>query len=380
MSTVPLWQQVLDSRGYVTACYIDYSKAFDSIPLKLLYIKLKAFGISGCLLKFLETFLNGRCQKVYVNGFYSESYCTPSGVPQGTCLGPLMFLLYINDLPNVLPPGVNCSIYADDCKIYTINCHEAMQPALDAIQSWSRRWQLSMSKTKTTLMLIGRSHPKDCRFYLDDHELCISHSVCDLGITYTNTLCFDEYISKCVRIAFTKSNHILRAFSTRNLDTLYKLFVTYVRPKLEYCTTLWSPSRKLSSDALEEVQRKYTWRIFARNGLFRVPYKQRLLRLHTGSLELRRLILDQCFLYKAIFGEVDFDISSSFSFSEFSARTRGHRFRLVLPKVRTEQFRSSFFVRVIRTWNELPASVVQSTSPTVFAAKLNKYLKGRGFH
>ncbi|EYB92879.1 hypothetical protein Y032_0189g1209 [Ancylostoma ceylanicum] len=380
MTTIPIWQKVLDDKGYVTACYIDYSKAFDSIPLRLLYVKLEAFGITGSLLKFIKSFLSARIQKVYVNGSYSSSYSTPSGVPQGTCLGPLMFLLYINDLPNVLPAGVNCTIYADDCKIFTINCHEAIQPALNALQEWSRRWQLSISKTKTTLMLIGQTHPRDCHFYLDNQELRVSHSVSDLGVTYTDALSFEDYINKCARVAFARSNCILRAFSTRNLDTLSRLFATYVRPLLEYCSMLWSPSKKLIIDALENVQKRYTWRIFARNGLLRVPYKERLSRLQSDSLQLRRCILDQCFVYKVVFGEVDMDISTLFSFSEFSGRTRGHRFRFVLPKAHSQQFRSCFMARVVKIWNELPVSIVQSSSAAVFNSRITKYLKDRGFY
>ncbi|EYB97875.1 hypothetical protein Y032_0136g1974 [Ancylostoma ceylanicum] len=379
MTTIPFWQQIVDRKGYVTACYVDYSKAFDSIPLNFLFEKLEAFGITGCLLEFIKSFLNNRYQKVYINGSYSESYATPSGVPQGTCLGPLMFLLYINDLPNALPPNVTCSMYADDCKIYSINCYEAMQPALDALEGWSRRWQLSISKTKTTLMLIGQSHPKTCRFFIDGQELHISNSVCDLGVTYSNTLSFEEYINKCVRLAFVKSNHILRAFSTKNLETLFKLFVTYVRPTLEYCAMLWSPLKQQNVDSLEEVQKKYTWRIFARNGLFRIPYQQRLSHLKNSSLQLRRCLIDLCFLYKIVFGEVDMKIDTLFSLSEFNSRTRGHRFRFVLPKAHSQQFRSSFMVRVIRIWNQLPASIIQSSSPSTFHMKLSKYLKDRGF-
>lgn len=113
-STVPIWQKIIDSHGHVIVCYLDYRKAFDSINLDLLLTKLRAYGIEGCLLKFLQSFLIGRTQRVWINCAASDTYETPSGVSQGTCLGPLMFLLYINDLPTCLPRGVHCSIYADD--------------------------------------------------------------------------------------------------------------------------------------------------------------------------------------------------------------------------------------------------------------------------
>ncbi|EYC11183.1 hypothetical protein Y032_0052g2276 [Ancylostoma ceylanicum] len=291
-----------------------------------------------------------------------------------------MFLLYINDLPDCLPPCVHCSVYADDLKLYAINNPQGIQPALNAILDWSSRWQLEISREKTSVMFIGASHPAGYRFYLGSHELQVSTKIPDLGVTYTHDLRFDPYIDKIVNTAHAKSNYILKAFSTRKMETLYKLFLTYVRPILEYCTPIWSPSKKLFIDAVENVQKRFTYRIFARNGLFRISYKERLKRLNTTSLLLRRVIFDQNLVYKTVTSGVDVNLEELFTFCNFNGRTRGHQLRLVVEKAHTQQFHVSFLVRAAKMWNDLPESIVLSSSPTSFNRKLEALLKKRGLH
>ena len=97
---------------------------------------------------------------------------------------------------------------------------------------------MKISHEKTTIMLIGPQHPRNCHFYLDSQELKISHSVRDLGLIYSDRLNFEDYIATSTRHAFAKANCILKAFATRNMDTLFQLFLSYVRPSLEYCSTV----------------------------------------------------------------------------------------------------------------------------------------------
>ncbi|EYC03345.1 hypothetical protein Y032_0094g2705 [Ancylostoma ceylanicum] len=182
-------------------------------------------------------------------------------------------------------------------------------------------------------------------------------SWCDLGVTYTHDLRFDPYIDKIVNTAHAKSNYILKAFSTRKLETLYKLFF----------------------DLLENVQKRFTYRIFARNGIFRISYKERLKRLKTTSILLRRIIFDQNLVYKTVTSGVDVNLEELFIFCNFNGRTRGHQLRLVVEKAHTQQFHVSFLVRAAKMWNDLPESIVLSSSPTSFNRKLEALLKKRGY-
>ncbi|EYC00827.1 hypothetical protein Y032_0112g282 [Ancylostoma ceylanicum] len=229
-------------------------------------------------------------------------------------------------------------------------------------------------------MFIGCEPPRGLKFHLGNYELKISHSVQDLGIIYTDNLRFDEYIAKKVCLAYARSNFIFHAFSTRKVSTLFKLFCAYVRPILEYCTPLWSPSKQKLIDTVENVQRKFTSRIFARNGLFHIPYPERLSRLNSTSLTFRRIVYNQCLLFKIMSGTVEIDMRDMFTFSNSISRTRGHQFRFSVDRARSQQFHDSFLIRAVRTWNNLPDAVVNSSSPSSFCTKLEFVLKQRGFY
>ncbi|EYC32396.1 hypothetical protein Y032_0003g1548 [Ancylostoma ceylanicum] len=133
-------------------------------------------------------------QTVVINNANSPAYPTSSGVPQGTCIGPLMFLIFVNDLTSSLPPGSFCSMYADDSKIFTINDHTKLQLALDKLGEWSSKWDFDISTEKTAILGFGRNHP-NVVFTLNGRQLTQLHSIKDLGITYSDTFDFEDYIN-----------------------------------------------------------------------------------------------------------------------------------------------------------------------------------------
>ena len=141
-------------------------------------------------------------------------------------------------------------------------------------------------------MLIGRRHPSNCRFLLGDSEVKITKSFTDLGITYSDNLCFDDHIAKIAKQAYKRSNFILRAFRTRRTTTLFQLFRLYVRPLLEYSTPIWSPSKKHLINTIENVQRSYLKRAFARAGILNLTYRDQTSQVNATTLEFRRLIFD----------------------------------------------------------------------------------------
>ena len=330
--------------------------------------------------RFIVSFLQGRYQKVCVNGSFSEPYKTLSGVPQGSCLGPLLFILYINDLPNCLPPNVYCTLYADDCKLYTINSPHSMQLALNAVFDWSKKWQMDISFEKTFVMLVGRRHPSNCRFLLGDSEVKITKSFTDLGITYSNNLCFDDHIAKIAKQAYKRSNFILRAFRTRRTTTLFQLFRLYVRPLLEYSTPIWSPSKKHLINTIENVQRSYLKRAFARAGILNLTYREQMSQVNATTLEFRRLIFDQLALFKIVHGIFRINMTSLIKISSFVGRTRGHELKIETDIPRTQQYHDCFLQRSVRLWNTLPTSIVLSSTTTAFAAKLEKSLRAQGLY
>ncbi|EYB86978.1 hypothetical protein Y032_0270g859 [Ancylostoma ceylanicum] len=210
------------------------------------------------------------------------------------------------------------------------------------------------------------------------HQLSISKSVRDLGVTYSDKLTFEEYIDGIITKAFTMSNFILRAFKARNVSTLFGLFATYVRPNLEYCSPLWSPSKQSYVDKLEKVQKSFTKQIFARNGIFQITYAERLAHLNSNTLQLRRVVYDQVFLFKILMDIVDIDKDLLLTVSRLNGRTRGHHLRLVIERSRSQQFSNSFLVRAVKTWNQLPQSLLLSPSLPKFNQGLLAFLKQGG--
>jgi hypothetical protein len=144
LETLNDWTLAIKDKRSVVVAYIDYSKAFDCVSRDKLLTKLAACGISENLYKWINSFLSNRTQQTRVGSSLSNSACLTSGVVQGSVLGPLLFLLYINDVVNVFDGRCSCKLYADDIKIYTAlhmnNDIVLFQDKLDALYSWSREW------------------------------------------------------------------------------------------------------------------------------------------------------------------------------------------------------------------------------------------------
>ena len=153
------WSLELNIRNGVDVAYIDFQKAFDSVVYTKLCHKLRAYGLSGKLLDWLSDFLFGRVQAVKVNSKVSEFVSVNSGVPQGSVLGPVLFLLYINDLADLFGPGLSVKLFADDVKIYAVindvSDIDALQAGLDLLCKWSVDWQLPISINKCNILHLG---------------------------------------------------------------------------------------------------------------------------------------------------------------------------------------------------------------------------------
>ncbi|EYC29530.1 hypothetical protein Y032_0006g3021 [Ancylostoma ceylanicum] len=225
-------------------------------------------------------------------------------------------------------------------------------------------------------MKIGKNHP-DVPFLINGAMLKETKTIRDLGLIYTDTLDFTTYISDVVAKAKCRSSFILKAFKTRNPTTLFKLFTTYVRPLLEYCSPIWSPIRVSQIDEIESVQKSFTYRCFARKGMFRTPYDVRLKKLSALSLRDRRLIIDISFMYKLTTGEVDLAISDLFEISPFKDFTRGHPFKVRLFRSNCSAYDKSFPCRVQSLWNSLDPKLFRYRRAATFQQHLIEHLRLR---
>lgn len=227
-------------------------------------MKIEKLGINGNILKWITDFLYNRQQRVIINGKSSEWTEVSSGVPQGSVLGPLLFILYVNDLPSQVKSY--CKLFADDAKLYkdlqNLEDFEMIQDDLDKLCQWTINWLLFFNAEKCKVLHIGKDNPK-FEYELTDKDgniKALDHVEFekDLGIYVQDNLKFDRHISLTVNRANRLAGLIKRSFSYLDEETLLVLYKTLVRPILDYGNTIWYPILKKDIRSIENVQRRIT--------------------------------------------------------------------------------------------------------------------------
>ena len=269
---------------------MDFKKAFDSVPHERLIYKLSKYGVAGNLLLWIKDFLTDRKQYVKLNNSKSKSIDVTSGVPQGSVLGPMLFIYFINDLPEVC--SVTTKIFADDTKAYTSikneQDHLNLQNTIDSMHSWTEDWQLKFNETKCKILHLGENNPKKSYYIGSDNtrvQLEETTLEKDLGIFIDPTLSFDSHIEYITKKASSKSAQILENFSYRSKHVLVPLFKTLVRPVLEYVNNAWNSNQRHNIDDIEAVQRRFTKHILE---VKKLCYEEQIKRINLPSLEYRR--------------------------------------------------------------------------------------------
>jgi len=363
------WTLALDNRHSVTVAYIDYSKAFDMVSHSKLLYKLSCFGICGNLLKWIGDFLDNRTQCVRIGSAISCPRQLISGVVQGSVLGPLLFLLYVDDVVRLFSSGVLCNMYADDLKLYSIiqtsEDVSELQRSLNALVAWSDEWQLTISSTKSAVLSLGYSKVEQS-YKINQANVSFVPAMRDLGVIIDNKLTMSQHISTITSKARVRASLIFKCFHSKDRSTLFKAFTTYVRPLLEYATPVWSPLTVTNITKIESVQRSFTKKL---PGLRHLAYTKRLEVLGTESLELRRLRYDLIYVYKMLFGLVELNFDDFFVLNSYSS-TRGHNYKLFLRHSRLNIRKHFFSERVVTVWNNLECNIIDFTSLRRFKLSL----------
>ena len=302
---------MIENRNTIDIIYLDFRKAFDTVPHERLLLKLKSYGISGNLLIWIKQFLNDRTQKVKVGKEFSKEKNVISGIPQGSVLGPVLFTIFINDLPEVI--NSTCKIFADDTKLYDSSLQsDSIQVDLIHIQEWSHTWQLYFNTEKCKVLHMGKNNPKKQYMMQQDNNLmavntCLTEK--DLGVTFDGGLDFDIHISAAINKANQMLGIIRRCFRYLDNRSFLNLYKAMVRPHLEYGNIIWYPLWKRQSSAIEKVQRRATKMI---PQLKTLSYQCRMETLGLPSLKARRTRGDLIQAYK-IFNRIDdLDFNSFF--------------------------------------------------------------------
>ena len=243
------WSIALNRRQSVDVIYIDFRKAFDSVSHPKLIIKLVSAGISGNLLNWIKAFLTNRTQSVKVAGSLSNKIMVTSGVPQGSVLGPTLFVIFINDIADILIDlNVTMKLFADDVKMYSvvdIDISSDLLLACDRLMKWAETWQMEIAVQKCSALRVTNKSDLQLMpqaFYqLNNVSLPWSNDCRDLGVLIDGKLNFNSHIALIVHNAHVRAQLILRSFRSRNCELLTRAFTTYVRPLLEYCSSVWNP-------------------------------------------------------------------------------------------------------------------------------------------
>ena len=374
LETIDKWSEEIDQSKSVDVIFLDFSKAFDSVPHTRLLTKLKAYGITGSLYRWLEDFVSGRTQQVSVQGAESEWVPVTSGVPQGSVLGPILFLLYVNDLPDSTQNWTR--LFADDTKVSIgflaeSEC-DSLQDDITKLTEWSKTWQLSFNAKKCKVMHIGSKNPHH-KYHMKDQngqetEITSVTEEKDLGVVVDSRLSFKSQVASVVKKANSMTGILVRNFKHLDPNTFTTLYKAIVRPVIEYGSPVWAPHTVQDQDRLEGVQRRATRSIKL---LKKKPYHERLKSLGVPTLSYRRDRADMIQVYKLVHGLEDIDPNELIT-RDTDRRTRGHPFKLKKERCESTKRSACFRHRVVNNWNSLPEYVVTAQTLNSFKTNINK--------
>ncbi len=360
----------IDAGKQTDLILLDFSKAFDKVPHERLLRKLSYYGIIGKPLAWIKSFLMDRTQEVVVEGERSDMGRVTSGVPQGSVLGPTLFLVYINDLCDNICSTVR--LFADDTILYrpiiTAADTDILQSDINKLSLWEKTWQMGFNVEKCNALTVTlRKKPIVRNYVLNGHMLERVHSAKYLGLMLTSNMNWSKHIK-----ATTAKANKTSAFVHRNLKGCptrvhTQCFKTLVRPVLEYASSVWSPHQKELVHDLEMVQRRAARRICGDFG--RETSATALVdKLGLETLKSRRDAGRAIMMYKVMNGAVC--VCPKPGTITPTQRQSRQRHALLVPHSRTNVMLHSFFPTAIRMWNSISTTVTEAPSVDAFRTAL----------
>lgn len=381
LSATHEWYALMEEGKEVGTVFFDLTKAFDSVPHQLLLTKLKELSLSPFLVKWIANYLTGRMQSVVIGGASSSPLPVRSGVPQGSVLGPLLFLVYVSDINDIdLSEGSKLVLYADDILLYrAIQSPEdyvALQHDINKLTAWTDTKLLKFNPKKCKTMLLSCKKLKT----IPQQDLILNGIPLEtvecfkyLGINIACDLSWTKHIQTITSKARRLVGLLYRQFyHCADTNTLRKLYISLVRPHMEYGSSVWDPFSAKDCDILEGVQR-FASRVCLKT--WQYEYPDMLKTLDLPALKTRRKIAKLMMMYKFVNNLAMFPESSSlFQPVHIPYSTRfTHNLLYHNIHAHTSRFMYSYFPSTLSLWNSLPYHIVSSTSVTSFKRSLDRY-------
>ena len=383
--------------------YFDFAKAFDSVSHDIILSKLKyKFKIDGILLKFLCNYLQNREQCVVLGNQSSSNKTVKSGVPQGSILGPLLFVLFINDLPEGLSAGTDLALYADDTKIWRVieneYDHIVLQRDIDYLNQWALTNKMNFHPNKCKVLSVRNTPPPlldilpdiEFLYFLGTNCLDYVESEKDLGVDMTPKL---NWSNQCNRL-YSKANQKLgllrrNCYFVHDIARARTLYITLVRSLFESCSIIWRPTTQTLTGKIESIQKRAIKWILSEESISYSPYQtyvQKCRYVNLLPMSARFDLNDIIFLYKIVYKLKPVELPDYLTFFGGHSRLRSsHLDHLSLvssihpagPSTSSRSsnpFANSFFYRTHSKWNDLPLSLREIQCPLRFKASLKEHM------
>ena len=375
-----IFTEALDAGKEVRTVFCDISKAFDRVWHEGLIYKLKAAGVSGDVLRWFQSYLSGRRQRVVLPGSLSEWVYIKAGVPQGSILGPLLFLLYINDIVKNI--GSNIRLFADDTSLFIIvdnptTAALCLNSDLEKLSRWAAIWLVTFNPSKNESLLISRKINKPIHppLYMQNVQIQEVSSHKHLGLYFSNDCSWHQHIDYIKQKAWFRI-HIMRKLKF-NLDrkSLETIYLTFIRPLLEYGDVIWDNCTQYEKNELDKIQNEAarittgTTKLVSLDNLYK----------EVGWQTLHRRRQDhKITLFYKMFNQLTPVYLSSLIPQQVNAISH-HNLRnsndIHTIRSNTSLYHNSFLPSTLRQWNSLPVEVRQLNTLSSFKTFLKKDLQ-----
>ena len=372
------WLEAFNEHEVIGAAFLDIQKCFDSIDHELLHEKLQKYGVCEYELQWFKSYLSGRSQKVYCNNTLSAPLNLGTGVPQGSNLGPLLFLVFINDLSQHTFGGT-CSLYADDVVLYTtgISCLEinkSLQETVSKANEWYFNNRLSINAQKSNIMFVRSKqsvHNETSKLHIqiDGQELDQVDCVRYLGVDVDCNLTWAKHVqSVCRRIAY-KLSILGRLSKFINKILLNTIYMSHIQPIIDYACSIWGNCAQADKELILRLQKRAARIVSGNYDYINCRGMDILNSLNWQTLDDRRSYYLCTLMYKCIHGTAPQWLSNPILMAceAHDVHTRSaESLNVVIPKPRLEVFRNSFQYAGAKAWNDLPSFIKEAGTLETF--------------